>query len=89
MQLCCLVYRTNTFPLVHAGFFHALMNVLALTPLLERFEAEHGTLTTFLLFVGRKCISLYGHVLYYTGKGLTNDTSCSALHDPGIIVYVD
>jgi glycosylphosphatidylinositol transamidase len=48
-----------------------LMNVLALTPLLERFEAEHGTLTTFLLFVGRKCISLYGHVLYYAGKGLT------------------
>jgi hypothetical protein len=46
-----------------------LMNVLALTPLLERFEAEHGTLTTFLLFVGRKCISLYGHVLYYAGKG--------------------
>jgi len=46
------MYRTNTFPLVHAGFFHALMNILALTPLLERFEAEYGTLTTLALFMG-------------------------------------
>ncbi|KAG4439555.1 hypothetical protein IFR05_004954 [Cadophora sp. M221] len=46
------MYRTNTFPLVHAGFFHAFMNILALTPLLERFEAEHGTLTTLALFMG-------------------------------------
>lgn len=36
------------------GFFHALLNVLALTPLLERFEAEHGTLTSVALFIGRK-----------------------------------
>jgi len=48
-----VVYRTNTFPLVHAGFFHAIMNILALTPLLERFEAEYGTLTTLALFMGR------------------------------------
>jgi len=46
------LYRTNTFPLVHAGFFHAFMNLLALTPLLERFEAEFGTLTTLALFLG-------------------------------------
>ncbi|XMA13819.1 hypothetical protein WAI453_006610 [Rhynchosporium graminicola] len=46
------MYRTNTFPLIHAGFFHAFMNILALTPLLERFEAEHGTLTTLALFTG-------------------------------------
>ncbi|KAL2072333.1 hypothetical protein VTL71DRAFT_11676 [Oculimacula yallundae] len=46
------MYRTNTFPLIHAGFFHAFMNILALTPLLERFEAEHGTLTTLALFMG-------------------------------------
>jgi glycosylphosphatidylinositol transamidase len=31
------------------------MNVIALTPLLERFEAEHGTLTSLLLFFGRMC----------------------------------
>jgi membrane associated rhomboid family serine protease len=49
------VYRLNTFPLVHLGFFHALFNVLALTPLLERFEAEHGTLTTLAMFAGRAC----------------------------------
>jgi len=46
------MYRTNTFPLIHAGFFHTFMNVLALTPLLERFEAEYGTLTTLALFLG-------------------------------------
>lgn len=46
------MYRINTFPLVHVGLFHALSNVLALTPLLERFEAENGTLTTLVLFIG-------------------------------------
>lgn len=49
-----LVYRTNTFPLIHTNFFHLLMNVLALTPLLERFESEYGTLTTLALFLGRE-----------------------------------
>jgi glycosylphosphatidylinositol transamidase len=56
-ELVWIVYRTNTFPLVHVGFFHALMNILALTPLLERFEAEYGTLTTLALFLGRKAPS--------------------------------
>ncbi|KAJ5082903.1 hypothetical protein N7532_011946 [Penicillium argentinense] len=46
------MYRLNTFPFIHTGFFHALLNALALTPLLERFEAEHGTLTSIALFVG-------------------------------------
>jgi hypothetical protein len=31
-----------------------LFNVIALTPLLERFEAEHGTLTSLALFFGRE-----------------------------------
>lgn len=53
-DLCILVYRLNTYPVIHNGFFHTLFNVLALTPLLERFEAEHGTLTSIALFVGRK-----------------------------------
>ncbi|PYI11572.1 rhomboid protein 2 [Aspergillus sclerotiicarbonarius CBS 121057] len=46
------MYRLNTYPFIHLGFFHALLNVLALTPLLERFEAEHGTLTAVALFIG-------------------------------------
>jgi len=46
------LYRTNTFPLIHRNFLHALLNIIALTPLLERFEAEHGTLTSLLLFFG-------------------------------------
>ncbi|KAF7874463.1 uncharacterized protein EAF02_008440 [Botrytis sinoallii] len=46
------MYRTNTFPLIHMGFIHMIMNTIALTPLLERFEAEYGTLTTLALFMG-------------------------------------
>lgn len=32
------------------------MNVLALTPLLERFENEYGTLTSVALFFGREFV---------------------------------
>ncbi|OAA54793.1 GPI transamidase component [Niveomyces insectorum RCEF 264] len=46
------LYRTNTFPLIHLGFFHTLLNLLSLVPLLDRFEHEHGTLTTLALFFG-------------------------------------
>ena len=49
-----LVYRLNTYPFIHLGFLHALLNTLALAPLLERFEADHGTLLTAAMFVGRK-----------------------------------
>lgn len=49
-----LAYRINTFPLIHIGFFHMLFNVLALTPLLERFESEYGTLTSLAMFFGRE-----------------------------------
>lgn len=49
-----VVYRTNTYPFIHLGFFHMVMNVLALTPLLERFESEYGTLTALALFMGRE-----------------------------------
>lgn len=45
-------YRMNTFPLIHVNFLHALMNVLALTPLMERFESEYGTLTSLAMFFG-------------------------------------
>ncbi|KAK6837893.1 rhomboid family protein [Apiospora arundinis] len=45
-------YRMNTFPLIHLNFFHALLNLLALTPLLERFESEYGTLTSAAMFFG-------------------------------------
>ncbi|KAK3376016.1 GPI transamidase-like protein [Lasiosphaeria ovina] len=46
------LYRLNTFPFIHLNAFHAIMNILALTPLMERFEAEHGTLTSLALFFG-------------------------------------
>lgn len=48
------VYRLNTYPLIHLGFLHALLNAIALVPLMERFEAEHGTLLTGAMFLGRK-----------------------------------
>lgn len=48
------VHRLNLFPLMHLGFLHMLFNILAVTPLLERFEAEFGTIVTLSLFTGRK-----------------------------------
>jgi len=54
MDICVIVYRTNTFPLIHVGFLHMFFNLLALAPLLERFEAEYGTLTSLALFMGRE-----------------------------------
>ncbi|WYZ43041.1 hypothetical protein EsH8_VI_000740 [Colletotrichum jinshuiense] len=45
-------YRMNTFPFIHQNFIHAILNVLALAPLMERFEAEFGTLTSISLFIG-------------------------------------
>ncbi|MBE7182278.1 MAG: hypothetical protein INR71_13935 [Terriglobus roseus] len=38
---------------MHRGIFHTVFNLLALVPLLERFEAENGTLVSLLLFFGR------------------------------------
>jgi membrane associated rhomboid family serine protease len=55
---CPVVYRLNTFPLLHVGFLHMIVNLLALTPLLERFEAENGSLPTLLLFTGRSSLLL-------------------------------
>lgn len=49
-----IVYRLNTFPLIHMGFLHMFFNTICLVPLMERFEAEHGTLNTLALFLGRK-----------------------------------
>lgn len=46
------VFRLNTFPLLHKSIFHFLLNAIALTPLLERFEAENGTIVTLILFTG-------------------------------------
>lgn len=46
------VHRLNLFPLMHLGFFHLLFNIIALAPLLERFESEFGTLVTLALFTG-------------------------------------
>lgn len=45
-------YRLSTFPLIHLNFIHTFLNVLALTPLMERFENEYGTLTSLALFFG-------------------------------------
>ena len=71
------MYRLNTYPLIHLGFLHAFLNTLALVPLLERFEADQGTLLTLAMFIGRTfnshrlrklaidvlCCQLYPHFL--------------------------
>ncbi|KAI1147486.1 Gaa1-like protein [Nemania diffusa] len=46
------MYRVNAFPLIHQNLLHAIFNILALAPLLERFETEFGTLTSLALFFG-------------------------------------
>ncbi|KAL2045502.1 hypothetical protein N7G274_001930 [Stereocaulon virgatum] len=46
------MYRLNTYPLIHLGVIHMLLNTIALTPLLERFEGDHGTLLTLAMFFG-------------------------------------
>jgi membrane associated rhomboid family serine protease len=48
------VHRLNLFPLTHLNFIHMIFNILAVAPLLERFEAEFGTIVTLSLFTGRK-----------------------------------
>ncbi|EGX96539.1 Peptidase S54, rhomboid [Cordyceps militaris CM01] len=45
-------HRINTFPLIHLNLLHAIVNIFALTPLMERFENEYGTLTSLALFFG-------------------------------------
>lgn len=47
------MYRLNTYPLIHADFLGFVLNLLALTPLIERFEADQGTLLTLAMFFGR------------------------------------
>ncbi|KAK5129766.1 hypothetical protein LTR08_002832 [Meristemomyces frigidus] len=46
------LYRLNTYPLIHKDILHFLLNTIALVPLLERFESEHGTIVTIALFTG-------------------------------------
>ena len=75
------MYRLNTYPLVHQNFLHALLNVIALVPLLERFEAEHGTLLTGAKFVGR-----VSYRLKLSLHAITNPLIDSSLHDTCRIV---
>jgi hypothetical protein len=51
---CLVVHRLNLFPVMHLNFFHMIFNLIAVTPLVERFESEYGTLVTLALFTGRK-----------------------------------
>lgn len=46
------LYRMNTFPFIHLNLWHAILNALAIAPLLERFEGEYGTLVCLALFFG-------------------------------------
>jgi membrane associated rhomboid family serine protease len=48
------VHRLNLFPVMHLNFFHMIFNLIAVIPLVERFESEYGTLVTLALFTGRK-----------------------------------
>jgi membrane associated rhomboid family serine protease len=58
------VHRINTYPVIHTGALHAGVNLIVLTPLLERFEREIGTLKTTLLIAGRKISYLLQFIVY-------------------------
>ncbi|KAL6709485.1 putative rhomboid protease [Coniothyrium glycines] len=46
------MHRLNLFPLLHINVLHMIFNLVAVTPLIERFESEYGTLVTLVLFTG-------------------------------------
>ncbi len=71
-----VVYRLNTYPLIHVNLLNAAFNALALVPLLERFESEHGTLLTGAMFAGRACILLHKRL----PKSSLNILLCSPLY---------
>ncbi|KAK3984948.1 putative rhomboid protein 2 [Cladorrhinum sp. PSN332] len=64
------LYRMNTFPFIHLNLWHAIMNVVAIAPLLERFEGEYGTLNCLALFFGPlTTIPAVTYVLIEKGMG--------------------
>lgn len=77
------MHRINTYPLLHLGLIHTVSNLVALAPLLERFEAEHGSLVTLILFTGRmyKYFPYEGTVFFGFVK-LTNTSRDSILDLP-------
>ncbi|KAK6509403.1 putative rhomboid protease [Arthrobotrys musiformis] len=46
------LHRLNTYPFVHRGWIHLIIDLLAVTYPLSRFEREKGTLHTLLMVVG-------------------------------------
>lgn len=48
------MYRTNTYPFLHTDALHLATNLICVVPMLERFEAGQGTLTSLALFFGRE-----------------------------------
>ncbi|ODQ56424.1 hypothetical protein SAICODRAFT_4604 [Saitoella complicata NRRL Y-17804] len=46
------MHRMNTYPLVHLGILHLLLNMFPLVPLLSHFERQNGTLVTASIFFG-------------------------------------
>ena len=49
-----IVHRINTYPLVHLGWLHLLLNLVAWVPLAERFEREIGSAKMGGLLLGRE-----------------------------------
>lgn len=73
------MYRTNTYPFIHTGVYHLVINLMGVLPLLERFEAGHGTLTSLALFFGREWF--WDSLICWPGKELTRMSSI--LDSPG------
>lgn len=49
-----IVHRINTYPLVHLGWLHLFLNLIAWVPLAVRFEREVGSAKMGALVLGRE-----------------------------------
>lgn len=67
---------------MHLNFFHMIFNLIAVTPLIERFESEFGTLVTLALFTGRKNIPSRKECAGLTAGSIRHNTRRS-LHIAG------
>jgi len=45
-------HRLTTYAFMHTSLLHLILDIVAIVPLLEKFESENGTLTTAVMFTG-------------------------------------
>lgn len=77
-----IAHRLNTYPFLHIGLFHTVVNILALVTLLEKFEQTNGTITTVAMLLGRKflLLILWAHATRSTNRCIAFSTFVGVLY---------